>query len=401
MARTTQDYLNEVEKFSAHNYHPLPVVLSKGEGCWVWDVEGKKYLDMLSAYSAVNQGHRHPKIIKALKDQADKLTLTSRAFHNDQMGPFLARLCEISGYQKALPMNTGAEAVETAVKAARRWGYLKKKIEPNKAEIIVCEDNFHGRTTTVVSFSTEPLYQDGFGPFTPGFKVIPFGDAAALEKAITKNTCAFLVEPIQCEAGVKIPPDGYLKQVRDITKQHNILFMADEIQTGLGRTGRMFACEHENVRPDVMIIGKALSGGLYPVSAMLADNEVMDVFVPGNHGSTYGGNPLGAAVGLAALNALVDEKMVEHGREMGTYIMNELSKVKADFIEEIRGRGLIIAVEIKKSYSKARPFCERLMQEGILAKETHEQVIRICPPLIIDRETADWALERIRKVLTP
>lgn len=398
--RTSQDYLNEVDKVSAHNYHPLSVVLTRGEGCWVWDVEGKKYLDMLSAYSAVNQGHRHPKIVKALKDQADKITLTSRAFHNDQMGPFLARLCEIAGYNKALPMNTGAEAVETAIKAARRWGYLKKKIPENKAEIIVCENNFHGRTTTVISFSTEPLYQDGFGPFTPGFKVIPFGDAAALEKAITPNTCAFLVEPIQCEAGVIIPQEGYLKCVRDITKQKNILFLADEIQTGLGRTGRMFACDHENVKPDIMIVGKALGGGVYPVSAIIADNEVMDVFRPGSHGSTFGGNPLAAATGIAALNVLVEEKMAERGREIGTYMLNELSKIKNDCIKEVRGRGLIMGVEIKESHGTARPYCEKLMGEGILAKETHDQVIRVCPPLIIDRETADWALERIRKVLT-
>ncbi len=397
--RTTQDYLNEVEKVSAHNYHPLPVVLTSAEGCWVWDVEGKKYLDMLSAYSAVNQGHRHPKIVKALKEQADRLTLTSRAFHNDKMGPFLARLCEVAGYEKALPMNTGAEAVETAIKAARRWGYLKKKIPENKAEIIVCENNFHGRTTTVISFSTEPLYQEGFGPFTPGFKIIPFGDADALEKAITPNTCAFLVEPIQCEGGVLIPPDGYLKSVRNITRQHNILFVADEIQTGLGRTGHMFACDYENVRPDIMILGKALGGGVYPVSAILADNNIMDIFVPGTHGSTFGGNPLASAAGLAALNVLIEEKMPERAREIGTYILNELSKIKSECIKEIRGRGLIIGIEIKKSHGKARIYCEKLLGEGILTKETHDQVIRICPPLIIDRQTANWALEKIVKIL--
>ncbi len=399
-ARTTQDYLNEVDRVSAHNYHPLPVVLSKGEGCWVWDVEGKKYLDMLSAYSAVNQGHRHPKVVKALKDQADRITLTSRAFHNDQMGPFLTLLCKTAGYKRALPMNSGAEAVETAVKAARRWGYEKKGIEKDKAEVIVCKDNFHGRTIAIISFSTEPLYQDGFGPMTPGFKVIPFGDADALEKAITKNTCAFLVEPIQCEAGVKIPPDGFLKRVREITKKHNILFMADEIQTGLGRTGRMFACDHEGVRPDVMILGKALGGGVYPVSAIVADDEVMEVFVPGNHGSTFGGNPLAAAAGIAALGVLIDEKLPDHAHEMGTYIMNELKKINSSHVKEIRGRGLIIGIEIKESSGKARPFCEKLMTEGMLCKETHDQVIRICPPLVIDRETADWALARIRKVLS-
>ena len=398
--RTTEDYLREVDRVSAHNYHPLPVVLAKGEGCWVWDVEGKKYLDMLSSYSAVNHGHRHPKIIKALKDQADRITLTSRAFHNDQMGPFLAKLCKIAGFKKALPMNSGAEAVETALKAARRWGYTKKGIEKDKAEIIVCTDNFHGRTITVISFSTEPLYRDGFGPETPGFKTIPFGDSDALEKAINKNTCAFLVEPIQCEAGVKIPPSGYLKRVREITKKHNVLFMADEIQTGLGRTGRMFACDHEGVRPDVLIVGKALGGGVYPVSAILADEEVMDVFRPGSHGSTFGGNPLAAAAGIAALNVLIDEKLPERACEMGNYIMCELSRVKSECIKEIRGKGLIIGIEIKESHGKARPYCERLMKEGILAKETHDQVIRVCPPLIIDRETADWALERIKKALT-
>jgi ornithine--oxo-acid transaminase len=398
--RTTQDYLSEVDRVSAHNYHPLPVVLSKGEGCWVWDVEGKKYLDMLSAYSAVNQGHRHPKIVKALKDQADRITLTSRAFHNDQMGPFLSLLCRISGYKRALPMNSGAEAVETAVKAARRWGYVKKGIEPDKAEIVVCKDNFHGRTVTIISFSTETLYRDGFGPMTPGFKTIPFGDADALERAITKNTCAFLVEPIQCEAGVKIPQDGFLKRAREITRKDNILFLTDEIQTGLGRTGKMFACDHEGVHPDGMILGKALGGGVYPVSAFVADDEVMDVFVPGNHGSTFGGNPLAAAAGIAALNVLVDEKLSDHAYEMGKYMMNELSKVKSECVQEIRGRGLIIGVEIRKTFGTARPYCERLMTEGILAKETHDQVIRICPPLVIDRGTADWALTRIRKVLS-
>ncbi|MFH1874852.1 MAG: ornithine--oxo-acid transaminase [Pseudomonadota bacterium] len=398
--RTTAEYLKEVDQVSAHNYHPLPVVLSKGEGCWVWDVEGRKYLDLLSAYSAVNQGHRHPKIIQALKNQADRITLTSRAFQNDQMGPFLARLCEISGYQKALPMNTGAEAVETALKAARKWGYVHKKIPEDKAEIIVCAGNFHGRTITIVSFSTEELYKQGFGPITPGFRVVPFGDALSLEAAINHNTCAVLIEPIQCEAGVNIPPDGYLKQVREITKKHNILFMADEIQTGLGRTGKMFACEHENVRPDVMIVGKALGGGVYPVSAIMADDKIMDVFGPGTHGSTFGGNPLGAAVGLAALNVLVTEKLPQKALEMGAYVMENLGSLKAECIQEIRGRGLIIGIEIKKSFGPARPYCEQLMQEGLLAKETHDQVIRICPPLVIDRTTMDWALERIRKVIT-
>lgn len=394
----TKDFLNEAEKYSAHNYHPLPVVLGKGEGVWVWDVEGKKYLDMLSSYSALNQGHCHPKIVAALREQAGKLTLTSRAFHNDQMGPFMRRLCEMAGFEKCLLMNSGAEAVETAVKAARRWGMLKKKIAKDKAEIITCAGNFHGRTTTIVGFSTEPLYQDGFGPFTPGFKIIPYGDAAALEKAITPNTAGFLVEPIQGEGGVLIPKEGYLKQAREITKKNNVLLIADEIQTGLGRTGKLFACEWENVHPDILIVGKALAGGMYPVSGILADNDVMDVFVPGNHGSTFGGNPLGCAAGLAALAVIVEEHLPERAQELGLYFMAELRKIKHPAIQEVRGRGLLIGVEIKKEFGTARPYCEKLMELGILAKETHDQVIRFAPPLVIKKEEIDWAVERIRRL---
>jgi ornithine--oxo-acid transaminase len=395
----TEEFIKEAERYSAHNYHPLPVVLSKGEGVWVWDVEGKKYLDCLSAYSAVNQGHRHPKIINALIEQANRITLTSRAFHNDKMGAFLKKLCEVAGFDKALPMNTGAEAVETAIKTARKWGYLKKKVEEDKAEIIVCENNFHGRTITIISFSTEPQYRFGFGPFTPGFKVIPFGDAEALEKAITPNTVGFLVEPIQGEGGVIVPPDGYYKAIREITKKHNVLLMADEIQTGFGRTGTLFAMDREGVKPDILIVGKALGGGVYPVSAILANNDVMDVFRPGDHGSTFGGNPLAAAVGMAAIDVIIEERLPERAEELGNYFMKRLREINSPYVKEVRGRGLLIGVEIKKEYGTARPFCEKLMELGILAKETHDQVIRFAPPLVITKEEIDWALERIEKVL--
>jgi len=367
---------------------------------WVWDVEGNKYLDMLSAYSAVNQGHRHPKIIKALVDQAQKITLTSRAFHNDKMGPFLHKLCGVAGYDKALPMNTGAEAVETAIKAARKWGYLKKGVEENKAEIIVCENNFHGRTTTIISFSTEPQYKFGFGPFTPGFKIIPYNDPEALEKAITPNTVAFLVEPVQGEGGVIVPDEGYYKKIREITKKYNVLLIADEIQTGFGRTGTLFAMDREGVKPDILVVGKALGGGIYPVSAILADDDIMDVFKPGDHGSTFGGNPLASAVGMASLEVILEEKLPERAEELGNYFMEELRKINSPYVKEVRGRGLLVGVEIKKEIATARPFCEKLMKLGILAKETHEQVIRFAPPLIIKKEEIDWALERIRKVLT-
>ncbi len=397
---TTQDFLNEVDRYSAHNYHPLPIVLNRGEGAWVWDVEGKKYLDCLAAYSAVNQGHRHPAIVKAAKDQLDRLTLTSRAFHNDQMGPFLRELCELAGYEKALPMNSGAEAVETALKAVRRWGYRVKGIPDDRAEVIVCENNFHGRTITVISFSSEPAYRAGFGPLTPGFKMIPYGDAAALRAAITPNTAAFLVEPLQGEGGVVVPPDGYLREVREICDEANVLFVADEIQTGLGRTGKLFACHWEDVRPDVLIVGKALSGGFYPVSAMLSDSSVMDVFAPGDHGSTFGGNPLGAAVARAALNVLVEEKLADRARELGDWFMSELRNIGSPHVEEVRGRGLMIGVVIRRSSGTARPFCEALMDRGILAKETHEQVVRFAPPLVVAKSDLEWALGEINEVLT-
>jgi len=400
MSRTTKDYIGEVENVSAHNYHPIPAVIARGEGVWVWDVEGKKYIDMLSAYSALNQGHRHPKIISAAKRQLDTLTLTSRAFHNDQMGPFIARLTKVAGYDKALLMNSGAEAVETAIKAARRWGYNVKKVEPDKAEIIVCENNFHGRTVTIVSFSTEDLYRNGFGPYTPGFKIIPYGDADALSRAITPNTVAFMVEPIQGEAGVIVPPAGYLKKCGEITRKNNVLLMADEIQTGLGRTGRFFCADHEQVKPDVVIIGKALGGGVYPVSGILANNDIMEAaFEPGNHGSTFGGNPLACAVASSALDVIIDEKLVERSEEMGSYFRKRLNEIKSPHIKEVRGKGLLIAVEIKKESGKARKFTEKLMKEGILAKETHVTTIRFAPPLIITKDEIDWAVSKIAKVL--
>ncbi len=396
----TEEFIREAETWSAHNYHPLPVVIERGEGVWVYDVDGNRYLDMLSAYSALNQGHRHPRIVQALVEQAGRVTLTSRAFHNDKMGPFLKKLCQLAGFEKALPMNTGAEAVETALKAARKWGYLKKGVPENQAEIIAAENNFHGRTITIISFSTEPQYRFGFGPFTPGFKIVPFGDAEALERAITPNTVGFLVEPIQGEGGVIVPPEGYLRQIREITRRHRVLLMLDEIQTGFGRTGKMFAFQHEDARPDILILGKALGGGVYPVSAILADNEVMEVFTPGDHGSTFGGNPLGAAVAMAALDVLVDEGLPERAQELGDYFMDRLRRIQSPYVKEIRGKGLLIGVEIKPEYGTARPFCEKLLRLGILAKETHAQVIRFAPPLVITREELDWALERIERVLT-
>jgi len=398
MSRTEQ-FLSEAAKYGANNYKPLPVVLERGQGAWVWDVDGKKYLDCLSAYSAVNQGHCHPAIVKAAQEQAARLTLTSRAFHNDQMGPFLHQLCEIAGFAKALPMNSGAEAVETAIKAIRKWGYKVKKIPEGKAEIIVSAGNFHGRTTTIISFSTEEQYKDGFGPFTPGFKIIPFGDAAALEKAITPNTCAFLTEPLQGEAGVIVAPDGWLKRVREITKQHNVLWVDDEIQTGLGRTGRMFAWQWENARPDALIVGKAVAGGMYPVSAFLADQNVMGVFNPGDHGSTFGGNPFGAAIGRAALKVLVDEKLADRAHDLGEWFMDELRKIETSSVVEVRGKGLLIGVEIKVEAGTARPFCEALAERGILCKETHDQVVRFAPALTVSKADLQWALPKIAEVL--
>jgi len=395
----TGKYLDQVDRYSAHNYHPLPVVLERGEGCWVWDIEGKKYLDMLAAYSAVNQGHRHPRIIAALKAQADRLTLTSRAFHNDQMGPFLQELCEMTGFDRALPMNTGAEAVETAIKAARKWGYTVKGVPDGQAEIIVCTDNFHGRTTTIVGFSSEAQYRFGFGPFTPGFKLVEYGDSDALEAAITPNTVGFLVEPLQGEAGVVVPPDGYFGRCVEICRAKDVLVLNDEIQTGLGRTGRLFCGDWDGDRGDIMIVGKALGGGVYPVSGILASNEVMDVFHPGDHGSTFGGNPLGAAVGREALRVIRDEKLAERADRLGSWFMDRLREIDSPHVAEVRGRGLMIGLVIKDESGPARPFCEALQERGILAKETHHQVIRFAPPLVIEQDTLEWVVPQVAEVL--
>jgi len=393
---SSETFIELDETYGAHNYHPLDVVIERAEGVWVYDVDGHKYLDCLSAYSAVNQGHCHPRIMEAAVAQMQRVTLTSRAFRNDQMGPFLKEVCQLTGYDMALPMNTGAEAVETAIKAARKWGYEIKGVPDNQAEIIVCVGNFHGRTTTIVGFSSEPAYKVHFGPFTPGFVTIPYGDVEALEKAITANTVAFLIEPIQGEGGVIIPPHGYLKQAAEICWQHNVLFVADEIQTGLGRTGKLFACEHEDVRPDMTIVGKALSGGFYPVSAVLADRSILGLFHPGDHGSTFGGNPLGAAIGRAALRVLVEEEMIERSQELGEYFKGRLERIESEHIKEVRGKGLFIGVELN---TKARRFCEALQARGILCKETHENVIRFAPPLVITKEEIDWALDHIEPVL--
>ncbi len=393
----TQHYIELEELYGARNYHPLDVVIERAEGVWVYDVDGNSYLDCLASYSALSQGHCHPRILATLIEQASKVTLTSRAFRNDQLPLLYKELHELTGYDMALPMNSGAEAVETAIKAARKWGYKVKGIPDGMAEIIVCANNFHGRTTTIVGFSTDEQYRDGFGPFTPGFKIIPFGDAKALRDAITPNTCAFLVEPIQGEAGIIIPPEGYLKDVAEICSANNAPFIADEIQSGLGRTGKLFAYQHEDVRPDVVIIGKALSGGFYPVSAVLGSKEVMGVFGPGDHGSTFGGNPLGCAVARTALRVLVEEKLIERSAGLGAYFLRKLQAIASPHVREIRGKGLWIGIELNQP---ARPFCEKLKQLGLLCKETHETVIRIAPPLIITREEIEWALERIAKTLT-
>ena len=399
VASQSASYIETSERWGAHNYHPLPVVLTRGEGVWVWDVEGKRYLDCLAAYSAVNQGHCHASIVGALKEQADKLTLTSRAFHNDQMGGFLEKLCGLMGYERALPMNTGAEAVETAIKTTRKWGYKVKGVAEGAAEIITCEGNFHGRTTTIVGFSTDSQARDGFGPFTPGFPSVPYGDLEALRGAINDNTIGFLVEPIQGEGGVVMPPDGFLAAAAELCREHNVLFIADEVQTGLGRTGKLLACEWEDVRPDVLILGKALGGGVYPVSAVLADSEIMGVFHPGDHGSTFGGNPLAAAVGCAALDVLVDERLPQRADELGSWFVDRLRAVGSPHVELVRGRGFMVGVVIKRSSGPARPFCEELMARGILAKETHEQVIRFAPPLVITQEILEEVLPDIEAVI--
>jgi len=395
-ATRTHELIELEEQFGAHNYHPLDVVIDRAQGVWVFDVEGRRYLDCLSSYSAVNQGHCHPKILQTLIEQAHKVTLTSRAFRNDQLPLLYRDLHELTGFETALPMNSGAEAVETAVKAARKWGYRRKGILDGAAEIIVCANNFHGRTVTIVSFSSDEQYRDGFGPFTPGFKMIPYGDDKALRNAITPNTCAFLVEPIQGEAGIIIPPAGYLREAAEICRNHDVLLMCDEIQSGLGRTGKLFAYMHEEITPDVLIVGKALSGGFYPVSAVLASKEILGVFNPGDHGSTFGGNPLGCAVARTALRVLIDEDMVKHSEILGRYFLERLRTILSPDVKEIRGKGLWIGIEL---LSPARPYCEALKDEGVLCKETHDRVIRIAPPLTITQEEIDWAFERIRRVI--
>ena len=395
----SQKYIELEEVFGAHNYKPLDVVLTRGKGIWVWDVEGNKYMDCLSAYSAVNQGHCHPKIMQTMIEQAQRLTLTSRAFRNDQLGPFYQELCELTRSHKVLPMNSGAEAVETVIKAIRKWGYKIKGIPHDQAEIIVCENNFHGRTIAIIGFSTEAQYRDGFGPFPGGFNIVPFGNLAALEEAITPNTVGVLLEPIQGEAGVIMPPDGYLKDVKAICEKKDIVLVLDEIQTGLGRTGKFLAEEHEAIEADVTVIGKALSGGYYPISAVLSNKEVLGVFMPGDHGSTFGGNPLACAVARTALKVLVEENMIENAQKMGDYFLSQLKEIDSPFIKEVRGKGLLIGVELFPEAGGARGFCERLKTKGLLCKETHENVIRFAPPLIITKEEIDWAMERIEPIL--
>jgi len=396
---SSADWIELENQFGANNYQPLDVVLVRGEGIWVWDVEGKRYLDGLSAYSAINQGHCHPKILKALTEQARKLTLVSRAFRHDQLGLFYQEICELTRSHSVLPMNSGAEAVESAIKAVRKWGYEVKKVPDGQAEIIVCANNFHGRTLTLVGFSTEEQYRQGFAPFTPGFKIIPFGDASAFEKTITPNTVAFLVEPIQGEGGIIIPPEGYLKKVRKICDENNVMLVLDEIQTGLGRTGKLFAEEHEGIESDLTLVGKALSGGFYPISAVLSNKEVLGVFKPGDHGSTFGGNPLACAVARAALQVIVDENLVDNAAAMGSYFLDRLRQIESPHIKEVRGRGLLIGIELLPEAGGARRFCESLKDKGLLCKETHTHILRIAPPLIIQKADVDWVLERLEDVL--
>ena len=398
----TQEYIQIEERYGAHNYKPLDVIIARGEGVWVWDVEGKKYLDCLSAYSALNQGHCHPRIVQAMIDQSQVLALTSRAFRNDQLPLLYKELSELTGYEMSLPMNSGAEAVETAIKAVRKWGYTVKGVPEDQAKIITCAGNFHGRTVSIISCSTEPEYRANFGPFTPGFITIPFGDAEALEAALDEHgdtVVAFMVEPIQGESGIRIPPDGYLKRAQALCRQHNALLVTDEIQSGLGRAGKLFASEHEGVKADVTIIGKALSGGLYPVSAVLSSRDILGVFKPGEHGSTFGGNPLACAVARAALKALVEEDMIQRSAVQGAYLLDSLCAIDSPYVQEVRGRGLFVAVELKHEVGGARPFCEALAERGMLCKETHKHVIRLAPPLIIKRDELDWAVEQLRAVL--
>ena len=395
----SRNLIDMADEYGAHNYKPLPVVIAHADGVFMHDVEGRRYLDFLSCYSALSHGHRHPRLIQAAKDQLDRVTVTSRAFHNTEMGPFLKELCAFTKTEMALPMNTGAEAVETAIKAARKWAYNVKGVPRGEAEIIACSDNFHGRTVTIVTFSTEPLYRDDFAPFTPGFKVVPYGDAAAIEAAITPNTAAILVEPIQGEAGVIVPPDGYLKAVRDVATRHNVLMIADEIQTGFGRTGKPFACEHEDVAPDLMTLGKALGGGVYPVSAVVGRRDVLGLFKPGEHGSTFGGNPLGCAIAREALRVLEDERLTERSAEEGAWLKAQLSAIQSPYVREVRGRGLFLGMVLYPGGGGARRFCEALMGRGLLCKETHEDVIRFAPPLTISRDQLAWAVEQVREVM--
>jgi ornithine--oxo-acid transaminase len=386
-------------RYCAHNYDPLPVVLARGQGALLWDVDGKRYVDMMSAYSAVSHGHAHPRILAALETQARRLAVPSRAYYNDRLGPFLAKLCTLAGLDAALPMNTGAEAVETAIKAARRWGYRVKGVPRDRAEIVVADGNFHGRTTTIIGFSSEPAYRDGFGPFAPGFRSVPFGNLAAMERSIGPETVAILVEPIQGEAGIIVPPQGWLADLRRLCDENRVLLILDEVQSGLGRTGAWFAFEHDSIRPDGLVVGKALGGGVLPVSAFVATREVMDVFTPGSHGSTFGGNPLAAAVGLEALCVIEDEGLVERSQKLGAHMLKRLNDIRSPVLKEIRGRGLWAGVEINPGFGSARKICEILLAKGVLSKETHDTVVRMAPPLVIPRDDLDWALDRFEEAV--